>query len=190
MPLTPSLKNFRKSEDLRGILRKRKEHKTMNLRVEEELRFNDAAHIKNHLNYLFRCDNAQRWTNVITKGNFAIYSEYENDKGKISFFNKTLNELSAQAQLIKEKIGQIKDFLKYGRMLRVELIDKRDRFNEADVEFGRMLYEAMAVAAEITPICVVGHQDQTDNYLHWHMVYVNKTGEDFGVSLSSGTAKH
>ena len=160
----------------------------MNIRVEEELRFNDAAHIKNHLNYLFRCDKAQRWTNHITKGNFAIYSESDISKGKIAFFNKTLNELSAQAQFIEKKIKDEKNFLKNARMLRIELIDDSMRFKESDIEFGRMLYEAMVVSEGIIPICVVGHQDQEQNYLHWHMLYINNTEKDFGQSLLNGTA--
>lgn len=160
----------------------------MNIRVEKELRFKDAAHITNHFNYLFRCDKAQRWTNAITKGNFAIYAESE-DKGKIAFFNKTLNELSEQAQAIKEKMKNENDYLQRARMLRVELIDKANRFNEDNIKFGRMLYEAMVVSEGITPICVVGHQDQEDNYLHWHMVYLNDSGEDYGQLLVAGKTR-
>ena len=160
----------------------------MNIRVEPELRFNNAAHVRNHLKYLFRCDKAQKWTNHITSGNFAIYAESESNKGKIIFFNKTLNELSAQAQIINEKIKVKENFLEKGRMLRIELIDEATRFKEDDIKFGRMLYEAMVVSKNIEPICVVGHQDQEDYYLHWHLVYTNANEEeDFGEILMRGS---
>jgi len=163
-----------------------KKHNTMNIRVEEELRFKDAAHIRNHLYYLFRCDKAQRWTNHSSKGNFAIYFESDINKGKIIFFDKTLNELSGIAELLRERIDKESDFLKRGRMLRIELMDETRRFNEANVEFGKQLYEAMVVADKISPICVVGHQDQEDYYLHWHLVYANDSDKDFGQVLVNG----
>ena len=71
-------------------------------------------------------------------------------------------------------------------MLRIELIEDSTRFSEDNINFARMLYEAMFVSEGITPICVVGHQDQEDYYLHWHMVYLNDTGEDFGHRLEAG----
>lgn len=163
-----------------------RKHSTMNIRVEEELRFKDAAHVRNHLNYLFRCDKAQRWTNHSSKGNFAIYFESNINKGKIIFFDKTLNELSGYAKFLRERINKEKDFLKRGRMLRIELMDEAKRFNEANVEFGKQLYEAMVVADKISPICVVGHQDQEDYYLHWHLVYANDSDQDFGQVLANG----
>lgn len=158
----------------------------MKIRAEKELQFKDAAHIINHLNYLCRCDKAQRWTNGITKGNFVIYSENEENKGKILYFNKTPNELAAQAKKIKEKIDAIQDFPIKGRMLRIELLTNDKRFTQKDVDFGRKLFEAMVVAEEITPVCVVGHQDQEDCFLHWHMVYANNTNIDFGAILMHG----
>ena len=42
------------------------------------------------------------------------------------------------------------------------------------------------VVDKISPICVVGHQDQEDYYLHWHLVYANDSDKDFGQILANG----
>jgi len=41
------------------------------------------------------------------------------------------------------------------------------------------------VADKISPICVVGHQDQEDYYLHWHLVYANDSDKDFVQVLAN-----
>lgn len=172
------LRNRRKSEDLRNN-NFDGESKTLNIRVENEMKFTDQMHIENHLKYLFRVDPKQEWTNDESKGNFAVYFDEKIGKCRMVFFNKTLEELNKLSEIIKLKINAEVDFNKNGRMLRIERLDKDVRFTKGDLEFGRKLYEAIAVADKIKPICVVGHQDQHEMYLHWHLVYVNHSGKSF-----------
>ena len=156
------------------------------LRVEKEVLL-PAAQLKGHIAELLRVGIGERYKNNKSKGDFAIFSEDEPNKGKIYFLNKDPNDLKMLARTLNDNIQDAEHFNSYGRKLLIERMNKDDvLFNEEDVQFGRMLFESMVVAKGIIPLCVVGHQDQGDMYLHWHLVYANSTGEDFGQVLLNG----
>ena len=162
------------------------DEKLLNLRVEKELPLS-AAQTKLHIAELLRIGPGERYKNKDTKGDFVVYPEDDANKGKIFFFNKPMDAMKLLGKTLNERILSVKDFDTFGRKLLIQRMDKDDTsFKEEDVNFGRMLYEAMYVANGIFPICVVGHQDQGDMYLHWHMIYVNKTDKDFGQVLLNG----
>ena len=156
------------------------------LRVEKEVLL-PAAQLKGHIAELLRVGIGERYKNNKSKGDFAIFPEDEPNKGKIYFLNKDPNDLKMLARTLNDKIQNYEDFNLYGRKLLIQNINKdSELFSNDDVMFGRMLFEAMVVAEGIIPLCVVGHQDQDDMYLHWHLIYMNKTQEDFGQLLLHG----
>lgn len=73
---------------------------------EGELPFTDVFHLYNHLNYLFRTDKGQKWTNERTERDFALFdppvSPNDVSSGKVMFSDRqTLHD--AALDLLKKE---------------------------------------------------------------------------------------
>lgn len=142
------------------------------------LSFNDESHFNNHLNYLFRTDFKQKWTNNITKLNTYAIPDYDND-GNITLwptFKRFPEALANRKNIVKLILQTFKKSHMTWKDLGFSRIDCMDSY---EVSFSKdMLYEVLdwvrgfnnKYKDKIKVLFVVTHEDQLENYLHFHIV--------------------
>ena len=130
--------------------------------------FTNAAHLQNHLNYLFRTDKRQKWTNKYSDTNLVIMDDMVYSAGRNI-------EERKKAQNMARKIIR-EHGVNYDRlyMCRIECPDNAVYFFDK-----QLLDEAVYIIRELAKdlksdglkiLFAVTHNDQTDVYLHFHLL--------------------
>ena len=132
------------------------------------LSFNDEAHLNNHLNYLFRTDKGQKWTNEYTKDN-ELYTFDEN--GEIQLFPLSTPE---KRQGLKEIFSKfISNFsLEHLRMVRFVWAEE-DVYDFTDEMYDSMIIPMVDMHKVFPVLLFITHVDQLDCGCHYHaIIYV------------------
>lgn len=145
------------------------------------LGINDVSHLNNHLNYLFRTDNNQTWTNELTSRNVYIFYE-DSVENPYDFF--TVNKKEERVNLKKYVLDSIKETAQvYGcdleeyianlRQIRLDYLDYNSYcFNDImKNDTKNLLDELHNDNPNFEFFCAVVHVDQKKNYLHLHVLY-------------------
>lgn len=141
------------------------------------LPFKNKRHLQHHLNYLFRTDGQQKWTNELTKRNMYIIEHkiynFGPEKDLWILFKNGLEK-----SIKSEEADWSKMY-----MCRIECPDSKIfHFNE------KMLNEMIEILDEVEAkadneglkfLCAVTHEDQKNNYVHFHMLFCNRKPYDF-----------
>lgn len=143
----------------------------------------DKRHLNNHLNYLFRTDAGQKWTNELTSQNAYAFC-FPSDPGfKLEFARdakerrRFKDDLSKTIENMAKAEGSTKDeFSRLIMQIRTDYLEPNvvgftKNVEEDTVELLSMLErdnDAMRL------ICAVVHVDQKENYVHIHLLYCGK----------------
>lgn len=141
---------------------------------------NDKQHLNNHLNYLFRTDAGQKWTNELTNGNAYIIKEPYSDKIEILFAD-TIDGRRAFKALVQSRIKwraedkgkTVDEFISELCQTRVDYKDNTvfsftDRVEADTLD---LLNDVAESTKGFDLICLVVHTDQKENYVHTHMLF-------------------
>lgn len=157
------------------------EHKNRYDENLQSLPINDKIHLYNHLNYLFRTDAGQKWTNELTDSNTYMFYLPSHEKFNFEYV-RSLEERTefkkAMLQRIKtiaeEKGKTIDRYAKKLSQLRVDYLDNAvfsitDAVKKDTVELLANIKESYS---GFTPVCSVIHTDQKENHVHLHVLYL------------------
>lgn len=135
--------------------------------TEAALRFNDETHLERHLNYLFRTDQKQKWTNEYTEKNELFSMNTYGEIEKHSF--GSLHERKRIRDIFVEYFSNIP--VERLRMVRMEC--REDVYDFTDEMYEDML-KTMADVNNIFAVpLIVTHVDQRNEYCHYHaIIYV------------------
>ena len=147
----------------------------------QRLPINDKVHLYNHLNYLFRTDAGQKWTNELTDNNAYMFYLPSHEKFKFEYV-RSLEERTEFKKAMIQRIKTIaeakgKTIDKYAKkllQLRVDYLDNAV-FGITDAvkkDTSELLANIKADNPGFTPICSVIHADQKENYVHLHVLYL------------------
>ena len=144
---------------------------------DKESLINDDLHFTNHINYLCRTDEKQKWTNGATKYNGAFLFDYNHEYlahykfDSIENINKVRNEISKFSS-----VYDVKDL----RMLRLswEHEDNEVSLNQMPRDISQLIM-VFAKCPFIEPIAIVVHLDQNDHYPHCHFLYKGSGFEEY-----------
>ena len=131
------------------------------------LSFNDENHLNNYLNYLFRTDKGQKWTNEYTKEN-ELYTFDNEGKLQAALLDEPEKRQDLKDAFLKALLTYPLDKL---RMVRIE-------WPSDDYYFTEEMYNSMIIPMmdmnQIFPVILfMTHVDQLDNYCHYHaIIYV------------------
>ena len=136
------------------------------------LSFNNDEHLKNHLNYLFRTDRKQKWTNSITSKDMLLMDK------KMFLFSDEVKERELMKDTILHKIDAAGADYRKTYMARIECHHPEiTSFDEAVceevIDILHML-KAVAEDKDMAIVCAVTHEDQTDEPLHFHLLLRDK----------------
>lgn len=138
----------------------------------QTINFTGDSHVENHFNYLFRTDKKQKWTNEDSKYNaFGLPS-------------KDCLTLYGMPEDLKERT-EIKDDIKdmiipFGYenlyMARVECTNPDIYYWNKDMilEMKELVADIEKTVQDYILLLVVIHDDQPQNYTHFHMVLAYK----------------
>ena len=130
------------------------------------LPFNGWPHLQNHINYLFRVDTRQKWTNPRTKKNLVIVRETVNNIGR------TIEERKTMAKMARSIIKQQGAYYTQLYMCCVECL-----YEDIDSYDAALIDEVMEIMQEMDKelakdgmriLFAVTHEDQEN--LHFHLV--------------------
>lgn len=132
-------------------------------------KFKNGSHFNNHLNYLFRTDSAQKWTNEHTTENECYTMGNTDDTGVFQFDFKT-------RRVIKNSFyGQWIHDVDHLFFARVECpCDDIFEWNEEMYqEMQTILYDL--IKEHYYPVLIVIHTDQRKEFCHFHVLldYIN-----------------
>ena len=130
--------------------------------------FNNAAHLHNHLKYLFRTDERQKWTNKYSYMNLVIMDNMVYSAGRDIEERKKAQNMARK--IIREHNAN------YDRlyMCRIECPDSAVYFFDEQL-FDEAMYIIRELGKELKRdglkiLFAVTHNDQTDVYLHFHLL--------------------
>ena len=130
------------------------------------LPFNDQNHLKHHLNYLFRTDPTQKWTNRYTDANLIIIGD------TFSVIGKTLDERKHTAMTARNLIRKFNVNYSQLYMCCVECIDRyQHSYNDILVAEVMSIMRALDKELETEDLRIlfaVTHEDQEN--LHFHII--------------------
>ena len=135
------------------------------------LPFSDASHLANHLNYLFRTDKNQKWTNELTNQNIVCI--FDGDATPIPFSD----DLNSRKKVMERAKALCKNHdIGLLQMMRCEYADNNIYvFDDGMYDDLVNIIKTMRDANGITLLLLVTHCDQKQLYTHFHIVYENKT---------------
>lgn len=131
----------------------------------ELLDFNDWSHYQNHINYLFRTDAGQKWTNRFTTVNLMIFDD------SVCAIGRDLEERQKTAKTVRKMIRDIR--ADYGDLRMCCVYLDEEAYSSGDELVGDVM-EAMREMDEgfkkkgMKILFGVIHVDQSD--LHFHLV--------------------
>lgn len=126
--------------------------------------FDNESHFNSYLNYLFRSDNAQKWTNVHTSENECYTMGNPDDTGVFKF------DLKMRKSVKDGFYNQWKYDMNHLYFARVEC-PRDDIF-----EWNKAMYKEMHIILHdmqkrhYYPILIIVHKDQPNEYCHFHML--------------------
>lgn len=130
------------------------------------LPFNGWSHLQNHLNYLYRVDSRQKWTNSRTKKNLVIVGK------TVHAIGRTLEERKAMAKMARSIIRQQGAYYTQLYMCCVEcLYEDIDFFDAALIDEVMEIMQEMDRELEkenMRILFAVTHEDQEN--LHFHLI--------------------
>ena len=134
----------------------------------EILTFKNESHVNNHLNYLFRTDRGQKWTNQYTDGNMIIFGDER------YLIGDSFDRRHAAKKVIQEFIQKRGLDYNHMYMCRIECPDSKVFFfNEAILEevtdIMRGLNEELARENKRIMLGIT-HEDQIREYMHFHLL--------------------
>lgn len=141
------------------------------------LPFNNLSHFKNHLNYLFRTDANQLWTNGKTDENVYIFRDLENyeftfanglhkrDEYRRSIYETVKLNAKQDNRTIEKELEKIV-------MCRLDFFDSNVYLYDERIHFctEQVLCDMEKNISGFHFICGVIHVDQIENYLHLHVL--------------------
>ena len=139
------------------------------------LEFSNAFHLSNHLNYLFRTDSKQKWTNDYTRYNLVKYVYYNSGFKR---FEEKISDREQQRNRVKEYFDKKKINYKEIYMCLISCSDHTiDYYNKEIIseicEIQRIAeQEAENMGLEV--VTIVCHVDQQDMPLHIHFLFCKK----------------
>ena len=135
--------------------------------TEGALSFNDENHLNNHLNYLFRTDKAQKWTNEYTEENELFTF---NKEGKLE---SDLLDDPKERQMLKDGFFEALKTYPLDKLRTVRMECKNDEYSFTEDMYTAMIIPMMDLHKIFPVILFVTHVDQLDNYCHYHaIIYV------------------
>lgn len=126
--------------------------------------FDNESHFNSYLNYLFRSDNAQKWTNKYTARDECFTIGNPDDTGVFKF------DLKMRKSVKDGFYNQWKYDMNYLYFARVEC-PRDDIF-----EWNKAMYKEMHIILHdmqkrhYYPILIIVHKDQPNEYCHFHML--------------------
>lgn len=142
--------------------------------------FSDENHVQNFLNYLFRTDRKQKWTNDKTKDNLFVVIE----KGvprvyKFGDTLKTRNELRDNVAAYlktrsKNKVDSLLNDILYYELFD-KATDKELAYNDIaeDIRANIIARTVLGTSKDSESVVFVVHVDQDASHEHIHSVYVD-----------------
>lgn len=133
--------------------------------------FDNYPHLHGHLNYLFRTDRQQKWTNEDTADNILVFMDGDN------FAMQTCPEDLDERKAIKKKVADYLIKLGYAnsRYYYVEADDHNLSWNSAMLdEMISILEYLKAVRPDLEMVLAVAHNDQPEIGCHFHIVFTVK----------------
>ena len=137
----------------------------MNLfKTDDSPRFSNKSHLSAHLNYLFRTDKDQKWTNEYTDNN-QLFTFTEEGGVECDPLDSP-EERKKFRDMFYEYLSEIP--LDKLRMVRMECTDDSYYFDD---EMYKDMFRTMINIHQVFPVLLmVTHVDQTDNYCHYHAI--------------------
>lgn len=126
--------------------------------------FKNGSHFNNHLDYLMRTDKVQKWTNDYTSKNESFTLGDPTDTGIFHF------KLDTRKSIKENFYNQWKQDVNHLYFARVEC-PRDDIFKwNADMhkEMEKIIQDMMY--RHYYPILIIVHNDQPNEYCHFHMV--------------------
>lgn len=126
--------------------------------------FKNGSHFSNHLNYLFRTDSAQKWTNEHTTENECYTMGNPDDTGVFQF------DFKARRVIKNSFYGQWIHDVDHLFFARVECpCDDIFEWNEEMCqEMQTILYDL--IKEHYYPVLIVIHNDQLKEFCHFHIL--------------------
>lgn len=127
-------------------------------------KFKNGSHFSNHLNYLFRTDSAQKWTNELTPENKCYTMDNPEDIGVFQF------DLKARKAIKNRFFDQWNNDVDHLFFARVECPrDDIFEWNEyMHKEMQSILYDL--IKEHYYPVLIVIHNDQPKDSCHFHIL--------------------
>lgn len=189
----------RAKEKLEAAEKARRESSHTN-KYEKEIKtmpISDLSHFGNHLNYLFRTDAGQKWTNELTGENryafcfpsdaqFAFLTAQEPGERR-SFKEMVSKGVEARAKALGISKN---DFCRTLIQIRTDYRDRETKFTdlvEKDTKALLMTIEKEMPGKEL--LCSVVHTDQKDCMLHAHFLLCDKQEKEKGGEEQSGSER-
>lgn len=144
------------------------------LYMEEDASFNNNNHIYNHLNYLFRTDSSQKWTNELSKYNCFI--DWTGDEIKLYDLPEDLKERVILKNQMKDyivnKLAAENLTVNHLKMIRFET-DTENFDNKTFIDAVIDIMNSIEEFEKIVPIMAMTHIDQEELSPHFHIIFVN-----------------
>ncbi|MCI9545769.1 MAG: hypothetical protein HFH60_03630 [Lachnospiraceae bacterium] len=136
------------------------------------LNFTGDSHVENHLNYLFRTDKKQKWTNKDTKYN--AFSTPTKESFDLYGFSENLEERNLVKDIFKSKM--LPSNYKNLYMTRIECTNPDIYYWNKEMvnEMKELVSDIMETQEDYIVLLVVIHDDQPENYTHFHMLLLGK----------------
>ena len=137
-------------------------------------KFNNKNHLINHLNYLFRTDSDQKWTNQNTKDNYLIVFDLNGNEEKYDTYLP--DDDSKRNNIKKELLEELENIdLKKLRFSRIEcpyddVYWDTDGVYEEALVIMKALQSSMIDDQSFHLILFITHVDQYKNYTHFHIL--------------------
>ena len=127
-------------------------------------KFKNGSHFSNHLNYLFRTDSAQKWTNEHTTENECYTMGNPDDTGvfQLDFKTRRVIKNSFYGQWIHDV-----DHLFFARV-ECPCDDIFEWNEEMYQEMQTILYDL--IKEHYYPVLIVIHNDQLKKFCHFHIL--------------------
>ncbi|PFX44587.1 hypothetical protein COL32_12090 [Bacillus pseudomycoides] len=153
----------------------------VNFELSEKVGFNDKNHLVNFLNYLFRTDKKQKWTNELTDKNvFLMKTKNELD---VIPFPSSIEERLQLRDMMYELLSEFLDcnhleFLK-NDIIYLDIHDKETGDNSEHLLNSRQVEQLLSQLIETEKngkenLFSVAHLDQKDSVLHLHTVLMSE----------------
>lgn len=130
------------------------------------LSFNGWPHLQNHINYLFRADAKQKWTNCRTKKNLVIIGE------SVHVIGRNLEERKNMAKMARSLIREKKAYYTHLYMCCIECLDEsKYSYDVALIDEVMEIMQEMDKELEkenMRILFAVTHEDQEN--LHFHLI--------------------